>query len=235
MNEVRPRSCGRIKYMNMKKPPFLNEQIYHIVNRGVEKRDIFMDNGDYVRFMHHLYSFNNMKVEQNLRRNQFKMNEVEPRSSREGELVEILAFVLMPNHYHILLRQKIDGGVVKFMQKLGTGFTMFFNKKYERVGPLFQGGFKATLVEENAHFMYVPHYIHLNPLSLMSKQNSFDEVETKIKFLENYKWSSFSDYIGNKNFPSITQRSFLLDLFGGSKKYKQDIVEFLQKDYLENK
>ncbi len=194
-----------------------------------------MDDGDYIRFMHHLYSFNNIKTQQNLRRNKFKMNEVEPRSSGENELVEILAFALMPNHYHILLRQKTDAGIVKFMQKLGTGFTMFFNKKYDRVGPLFQGGFKATLIEEDAHFMYVPHYIHLNPLGLMKEGDTSCNADQKLKFLENYRWSSFPDYIGKRNFPSITKRDLLLDFFGGSEKYKLDIVEFLQKDHPEEK
>lgn len=220
----------------MIKPPFVNKEIYHIVNRGVEKRDIFMDDGDRVRFMHHLFSFNDTKTIQNLRRNVFKMNEVEPRSLEREELVEILAFTLMPNHYHLLLRQRVDGGIVKFMQKLGTGFTMFFNKKYDRVGPLFQGGFKAVLIEKDAHFMYIPHYIHLNPLDLMQKQNKRGRtsfVKQQIEFLENYRWSSFPDYVGKRNFPSITQRKFLLNFFGGSNKYKQDIIEFLQQNQLE--
>ena len=87
-------------------------------------------------------------------------------------IVEILAFVLMPNHFHLILQQKVDSGITKFMHKLGTGYTMYFNEKYSRVGHLFQGRFKAVLVEKDHHFLYLPHYIHLNPLDLMNVRGS---------------------------------------------------------------
>jgi len=122
----------------MKKPPFLENQIYHIYNRGVEKRDVYIDIQDYAHFIHYLFTLNDEGTsDHNLSR---QMSKVQPYSFVESEkkkkprklLVEILAFCLMPNHYHLMLRQKADGGIVKFMQRIGTAYTMFFNQKYDR-------------------------------------------------------------------------------------------------------
>ena len=171
---------------NMKKPQFANGEIYHIYNRGVEKRNIFCEVGDYIRFIHHIYYFNNNNsTSQNLRRDIFSkkalehsMYEVQPRTfaytsdDRRKRFVDIYVFTLMPNHYHLLVKQNVDGGIIKLMQKIGTGYTMFFNNKYDRVGSLFQGNYKAVLIESNAQLMYVPHYIHLNPLKLLNLRGS---------------------------------------------------------------
>lgn len=212
----------------MQKPKLINNQIYHIYNRGVEKRKIFLDKQDYYRFIHDLYEFNDQNPVLNL--NYYfnsRTMEVEPqylkRAKRQRKLlVEILIFTLMPNHFHLLLRQVKNGGVEKFMQKLGTGYTMYFNKKYDRVGSLLQGRFKAVLVNQQKHFIHLPFYIHANPVEL------FNQVGSTINFLENYKWSSFSDYIGKKNFPSVIQKDFLLKFFGGEKEYRKEINEWLK-------
>lgn len=232
----------------MKKPPFVENEIYHIYNRGVEKRPIFMSDKDRFRFIHDLYELNdknavintiyyfnpqNIEVEPRYLRQIKKQKQHESTQNKSRELlVEILAFVLMPNHFHLLVRQKKENGVVKFMQKLGTGYTMYFNKKHERVGGLFQGRFKAVLVKQDAHFIHLPYYIHTNPLDLVSK-HPLDEVqprqvEEEINFLENYRWSSFMDYIGKKNFPSVTSREFLLDFFGGPEEYKKSTYEWIK-------
>jgi putative transposase len=223
----------------MQKPVFINNKIYHIYNRGVEKRDVFMNSQDYARFIHDLFEFNDevpvFNTGRDLKRPTTevqlpsfggKNKERKPRKL----LVEILIFTLMPNHFHLLLKQKKENGIVRFMQKLGTGYTMCFNKKYERVGPLFQGRFKAASIDEHAHFLHLPYYIHSNPLELMNVRGvrgSTSNIQ-KMEFLENYKWSSFPDYIGRKNFPSVTQREFLLDFFGGVEKYKKEMKEWLK-------
>lgn len=205
----------------MKKPTFVENEIYHIFNRGVEKRQIFLDDRDYLRFIHDLFEFNDENSVFNVSYYfNSKSNEVEPRYLKKEQkprklLVEILIFTLMPNHFHLLLRQKRERGIVKFMQKLGTGYSMYFNKKYERVGGLFQGRFKAVLVKEEAHFIHLPFYIHTNPLDLNYGGS------TSIDYLKNYRWSSFPDYIGKKNFPSVTSRGFLLEFFGGEKEYEK--------------
>jgi putative transposase len=127
----------------------------------------------------------------------------------------------MPNHFHLLLRQKKEKGISRFMQKVGTGYSMYFNKKHERVGGLFQGKFKAVHINEEAHFLHLPHYIHTNPLKLNYRGR------TSVDFLSDYKWSSFPDYIGIKNLPSVTSRGFLLDVFGGEEGYLRHTEERL--------
>ena len=131
----------------------------------------------------------------------------------------------MPNHYHLLVSQNTDHGVSKFMQKLGTGYTMFFNSKYKHSGVLFQGKFKAVHINGNSHMQYIPHYIHLNPIKLLNERGPTSFIKQK-EFLEKYRWSSYLDYIGQKNFSSVTKRNFILGLFGNNS-YKKDLEQFL--------
>ncbi|OGN01512.1 MAG: hypothetical protein A3B91_00040 [Candidatus Yanofskybacteria bacterium RIFCSPHIGHO2_02_FULL_41_29] len=136
----------------------------------------------------------------------------------------------MPNHFHLLIRQKADNGIVQFMRKLGTGYAMYFNKKYDRVGSLFQGKFKAVLINEDEHFKYLPYYIHLNSLDLISpewREFKIKDYNKAINFLNKYRWSSYLDYSGYKNFPSITQRYFLEEFIGKPSKYKKDTENWL--------
>lgn len=227
----------------MKKPAFVNNKIYHIYNRGVEKRKVFLNKEDYFRFVHDLFEFNDEAPAMNLyyKLPNFQSYEVglrkigkETKKMREPRklIVEILAFCLMTNHFHLLLRQKIEGGIVTFMQKLGTGYTNYFNKKYERVGPLFQGKFKAALVNQESHFIHLPYYIHANPIDIVKsdwREEKTNNLEKTIKFLETYRWSSYLDYIGKRNFPSVTQREFLLDFFEGPKEYKKEMYKWLKE------
>lgn len=198
-------------------------EMYHVYNRGVDKRTIFTDRDGYSYFIHLLYTLNDSAKSPNRRRDYlykylqsydegstFIINEKE-------KLVDILAFALMPNHYHLLLKQRVDDGVSKFMQKVGTGYTMLFNEKHNRSGSLFQGRYKSVHISSDRQLLYIPHYIHLNPLSLC-KQN-IDSFE----YLKNYKWSSFQDYIGINNYPSVISKKDILDVFGDSNKYLEDI------------
>ena len=114
------------------------------------------------------------------------------------------------------------------MHKMGTGYTMSFNKKYKRVGSLFQGRYKAVLVEREEHLRYLPIYIHLNPIKLFPTCGG--STSTDWKFLENYRWSSLPDYIGKKNFPSVTQREFLSVTLGSAEEYKKEIQGWLRKN-----
>jgi len=212
------------------KPQFTENHVYHVYNRGVEKRNVFLNHRDYLRMIHDLYEFNDEAPVLNI--GYFlnsKSIEVEPQYLKKEKkrklLVEILAFTLMPNHFHLILQQKKEGGIVKFMQKLGTGYTMYFNKKYKRVGGLFQGRYKAVLLENDAHFVYLPFYIHANPLKLYRGSTSIDRM---VDFLKDYRWSSFSDYVGIKNFPSIISRKFLLEFFGSSSEYLKEMKSFLK-------
>lgn len=228
---------GRMRvYGYMKKPQFTADGFYHIYNRGVEKRKVFMDKDDYFRFVHDLFEFNDKASANNLyyyRLPFLKSYEVRPHKIWRGKrevLVEIIAYCLMPNHFHLFLREKVDGGIVAFMQKLGTGYTMYFNQKYRRVGGLFQGTFRAALVEQQAHFLYLPHYIHLNPLDLTSyswRHKGIAGAKQALKFLESYRWSSYPDHIGKKNFPSVISRNLFKKLFGTPREYRQSLREWI--------
>ena len=216
---------------------FITGEIYHVLNRGVEKRKIFLDDFDHFRFIHDLFEFNDKEPALNSYY-YHQSSEVRPRKiggqhSKQPRklLVEILAFCLMPNHFHLLLRQKIDGGVSLFMQKLGTGYSMYFNQKYKRVGSLFQGRFKAVDIKNESHFIHIPYYIHLNPLDLITpewRNRELKNFNEAINFLKKYRWSSYLDYIGQKNFPSVTQREFLLNFFGGSETYQKEMLRWLK-------
>lgn len=219
----------------MRRPQFVKNYVYHVFNRGVDKRNVFLDNQDYYRFIRSLFEFNDEDPVLNM--NYYfdpKTMGIGKRLARKDRkprkmLVEILIFTLMPNHFHLLLKQKAQKGIVKFMQKLGTGYTNYFNIKYEREGGLFQGKFKAVLIENNEQLQYIPQYIHLNPLKLIYGSWISIDWRKKFKFLEEYRWSSFQDYIGKKNFPSLTQREFLLNVFNGGKSYKKHNIDCLKE------
>jgi len=220
---------------------FVNEGIYHVYNRSVEKREIFVDDQDRFRFIHDLFEFNDEAPAVNFyyKRPLIQSYEAKPRKIEQQKrklLVEILAFVVMPNHFHLLLRQIKENGISNFMHKLGTGYAMYFNQKYERAGSLFQGTYKAILVNQEAHFIHLPYYIHFNPLDLKFPEWRDREIKNykqAMKFLENYRWSSFLDYIGKKNFPSVTQREFLNEFFEGPENYKKDAMKWLKEMDLE--
>ncbi|MDP3799884.1 MAG: transposase [bacterium] len=215
----------------MHKPQFAGDKIYHIYNRGVEKRKIFLNDKDYLRFIHNLFEFNdeNPVVNTDYYFDSFVVKQDNSNKKRARKLlVDILAFVLMPNHFHLILRQRKENGIIKFMQKLGTGYTMYFNKKNDRVGGLFQGRFKAVILEKQVHFIHLPYYIHSNPSELIYRGSTSIDAEAKLKFLKNYRWSSFLDYIGIKNFPSVTSRDFLSNFWGGKNNHIKEMLEWLK-------
>jgi putative transposase len=228
--------------MSIRKTNLVPGEIYHIYNRGVDKRNIFLDESDKYRFVHDLFEFNDKNPAKNLTiylKNNANKEVGLPKlkgGSREM-MVEILAYCLMDNHFHLMVRQKTENGITEFMRKLGTGYTNYFNKKYDRSGSLFQGKFKSVNLNNNAHFLYLPIYIHLNPLDFNYpewREGKIKNYKKAVDFLENYKWSSYVDYIGKKNFPSILSRDFLLDRFDNStEKLKKETINWI-KSFNEN-
>src|SRR3989338_5978724 len=189
-----------------RKDSFVPGEYYHIYNRGIDKRIIFKSVHDYRRFMMLLYVANSdqpIKLDNFL--NILHKSYQEVFSCERGkQLVSIGAWGTMPNHFHILVKEEMEGGITKFMRKLGVAYSMYFNIKYQRQGALFGGLFKSRLID--ADDIYLKHlfaYINLNPLNL----KFFDwENRTKIKnsssemrsFLEKYPYSSYLDLLGRE-------------------------------------
>ena len=147
-------------------------------------------------------------------------------------LVEVIAFCLMPNHYHLVLRQLVDGGITLFMKKLADSYVGYFNLKYDRkgMGSLFQGSFKAVHVEDDRQLMALVCYIFTNPVELIEKswkESGVKDVKKAIAFLNSYRWSSYLDYIGISNFPSVTKRDFITEFFGSPVKVKESVEEWI--------
>ncbi|MCC6323270.1 transposase [Candidatus Nomurabacteria bacterium] len=224
--------------MAIRKVKLVEGEIYHIYNSGVDKRDIFIDDEDRIRFIHDLYEFNDKNPAPNLNdylvRSKIKNLEVGlpdmKRKPREV-LVEILAYCLMDNHFHLLVRQVTTNGVTEFMRKMGTGYTNYFNQKYERNGALFQGKFKSVHIEKDAHLMYMPIYIHFNPLDLSFpewRKGKIKEHKKALEFLDSYRWSSYMDYTGQKNFPSLIKKDFILKRLGSEEKFKKEAIGWLK-------
>ena len=218
---------------------FLPHQIYHVLNRGVDKRKIFLDETDHLRFVHNLFEFNDVNsINNNFYsfRDDFKSyhdNDIASRYNKKPRklLVDVLAFVLMPNHYHLLLKPRYENSITNFMKKINIGYAKYFNEKYQRVGTLFQGRYKAIQIIKDSHFIHIPHYIHLNPLDLKFpewRERKIKSHKEALRYIKNYRWSSFLDYIGIKNFPSVTQRNYLLDFFGNSSEVEKYTTDWLK-------
>ncbi|MGB4076329.1 MAG: transposase [Minisyncoccia bacterium] len=210
-------------------------ELFHVLNRGVDKRDIFQEEIDYVRFIHDLYVFNDtVPTDANsgkrFERHSENMDIVSPYLQRR--LVDIHGWVLMKNHYHLLLSERVEGGISLFLRKLNVGYAKYFNEKYERQGTLFQGRTKKIRIERTAHELYILLYIHLNPLDYLPGFKEWRErdrgviyknTQAAMKYLDTYRWSSFLDYCGTKNFPSIVTTSFFR-----SRDMRKEVSEYLR-------
>jgi len=220
--------------MPTKRPPLVNNEIYHIVLRGVGKELIFKDLDDYYRGIFSLFEFNNSKpVEIRIRRRKRKIQKSkgEQFSDARDKMIEVLQFCFMPNHLHLLLKQIRDRGITDFMRKFGAGYATYFNKKYERKGHLFQGRFYAVHIKKEEQLQTAFVYIHTNPISLTEpkwKVEGIQNPQKVVKFLEDYKWSSYQDYLEKNNFPSVTEREFLLEIMGGAKECKKSVDDWIK-------
>lgn len=161
---------------------------YHIYNRGVEKRDIFLDERDYKVFLHFLKTYlSPLEPEDNLPKRRPKTG-VTPKTVYN--FISLMAYCLMPNHFHLLVKQEVRDGISQLMNRIGTNYGMYFNKRYERVGPLFQGVYKAVLIDNEAQFLHLSRYIHLNPYEI--EGGGFERLVA-------YPYSSYGDYLDIRN------------------------------------
>lgn len=221
--------------MTTRKETFSTDEYYHVYNRGNSKQKIFIDANDYERFAKLLYICNSSKSIN------FRDDIIIPKIDafdfdRGPSIISIGAWVLMPNHFHILLspRGTLGDNIGMFMNKLTTSYSMYFNKKYGRTGKLFEGTFKSVHAMEDSQLKYNFSYIHLNPIKLINphwRENGINNMKNTLAFLEKYKWSSYNDYrdFDRKEIKIISKKDFP-DYFEDKKVFEKEIFEWLSFD-----
>ena len=188
--------------MALRKQTFAINEFYHLYNRGTDKRIIFLEQKDYRHFLFLMYNCNTTKS--------IELRNIGENFDREETIVDIGVYCLMPNHFHILVREKIEGGISKYMLKLLTAYSMYFNKKYERTGKLYEGKFKSTYVNTDRYLKYLYSYIHLNPAKLIDenwKESKNRNTTNLLKYISSYPYSSMKEY-ANFEFKIIDPKPF---------------------------
>lgn len=211
----------------MKKPQFIKRQYYHIYNRGVEKINIFKSKYDVQRFLQSMEEFNTVEPIGSIYENRFnkkykkkKLGSPTPKSKER--LVEFVAYCLNPNHYHFIITPLIENGVQKFMHKLATGYTNYFNERYKRSGSLFQGGYKAVYIDSDGYLKHLSVYVNLN-----YKVHKLGSPTPKL-------WmSSWDEYIC-KSKTNFCKKDIVLGQFKNIKSYKE-FAESSLKDIIKRK
>ncbi|MEK7598880.1 MAG: transposase [Patescibacteria group bacterium] len=207
---------------------FSENEFYHLYNRGNDKRTVFLDDNDRKRFIKLLFLANNNNPI-NLRDIPLGRSFVE--MERGQTIVDIGAYCLMPNHFHLLVCEKKEGGISNFMKKLCTSHSMYFNMKYGRTGSLFEGVFKAEHAEKDEYLEYLFAYIHLNPIKLIEPEwyeKGLSDTDKAKKFLENYRYSSYPDYIGeSRPETAILNKNAFSGYFENQKEFKDYINDWL--------
>lgn len=189
-------------------------EVYHIFNRGIEGRKTFRNNRDYQRFLETVdyYQFESPPV-----RFSFSKKEIRKKTREGKKLVEIVAFCLVPNHFHFILKQLLKDGISIFMSKVANSYTKYFNIKNKRRGPLFEGVFKAVRIETDEQLIHVSRYIHLHPLTCYL-----------VKDLKKWGFSSYPEYLGLRKI-KLSSPDLVLSLFKDLWKYERFVLD--QVDY----
>lgn len=192
----------------MRKTPFVTGEFYHIYNRGTDYRDIIKDVFDRQRFLQSLLEFNVIEPIGSIYEEQFRRNSLgTPTTKSKKKLMNIVAGCINPNHFHLLLEQVAEKGIEKFMQKLGGGYTRYFNEKYHRNGVLFQGKFKSIHIDSDEYLLFVSAYINLN-----------DRIH---KIPKGMAYSTWDEYVGTHRAEDICSKNIILDRFGDREEYRK--------------
>ncbi len=200
---------------------FANDEIYHVFNRGVEKRPTFIDKRELNRALLTIdfYRFTKPPVKLSKFLSMPKEDQIKLWESLKKDnevLVEIICFCLMPNHFHFMLKQKAENGISTFISNFTNSYTKYFNTKRTRIGPIFQGVFKSVHVGSDEQLIHVSRYIHLNPVA---------SFVIKDIDLFSYPWSSLPDYLRGRS--SLLNMEPVLENFSTKSNYKNNINIFL--------
>ena len=200
---------------------FASGNIYHIYNRGNNKEKIFINNQDYRAFLFRLglclgFNENELNKEKLI---SMPYSRIRITKTNKNNF-KIHSFCLMPNHFHLLIEQVGDISISSLMSKVCTSYAKYFNKKYKRIGHIFQDQFKAVLIENNSQLMWTSAYIHMNPVK--------DNI---VRHPLEYQWSSYSDYVKERNLPIIS-KELLLETFENVKNFIEQTLVYDVKDAL---
>lgn len=216
----------------MNRKQFTTGDFVHVFNRGVDKRDIFINDYDRWRFLLGLFAFNdenstfNALWQANRIYGKTTFNTVRKflKDKERNPIVRILAYCLTPNHFHLLLEEIKPGGISKFMQKFGTAYSMYFNKKYERSGALFEGPFKSVVSESQEQLEYLLFYINIiNPAQILEpdlKENGLRNFSEAVNFANKYNWCTNKEFLKERE-SIIIEKGVLGEIFDDTKKYKE--------------
>lgn len=190
---------------------YVENGYYHAYNRGVEKRDIFIDDQDYATFLYLLKYYLIPPAKDDIKQTRRSLNKD----------IKLLAFCLMPNHYHLLIKQLTNTGMTKLLRALWTNYVAYFNLKYKRVGGLFQGKYKAAYIDNQMYLLHLTRYIHQNPLELdrVGPWTGSDPLHT-------YPYSSYSYYLGNKTAQWIDPKEIVSYFRSAKNIYSQDFHSY---------
>ena len=213
--------------MALRKQNFIEGEYYHLYNRGVEKINVFLDDSDYKKFKYLMYVCNTNKS--------ITIRDIPKKFERGETIVDIGAFCLMKNHFHLLVKEKKEGGITLFMRKFLTAYSMYFNKKYKRNGKLWQGVFKSSHLNNDNYLKYIYSYIHLNPAKYINKNWKTDLKRNNseiFEFVRNYKYSSLPIYLRLvKGYDqSVLNESAFPNYFKNSSEHKKELLEWLSLD-----
>lgn len=200
--------------MSTRKVAFVPGEYFHVFNRGVDKRFLFQEEADVNRFLASILSFNTTEPIGSIYEASFQKE----KQKNKKKLVDIIVYCLNPNHFHLLLTPKVERGVERFMQRVGTGYTMYFNNKYKRSGSLFQGKFKAVHVSNNAQLLHVSAYIILN--------DQKHQLGGKASKLVRSSWKEYQEY--TKGVQGFCEKNILLDQFKNAREYCAFAVETMR-------
>lgn len=199
---------------------FITGNLYHLYNRGVAKQPIFKNSYDYQRllntFAYYLDRAVTLKISEVSKKRLAEILSEKPTKPQ----VEILSFCLMPNHFHLIVKQLLNFGITNFMRFALDSYTKYFNVKYDRVGPIFQGKFKAKEIKTDGQFMHLSRYIDLNPFTAKLISNP-----------EEYTWSSLTLYLSGIK-TRLSQPKNILTYFQSIKEYNYFIKDF--QDYIKS-
>lgn len=190
--------------------PFINGEIYHVFNRGVNKQDVFFQTRDYSIFLSSVFYYQIASPKP--RFSLYRQTKTFPINKGE-KIVQLICYCLMPNHFHLLIKQLKDNGISEFMRKFAHSYTKYINVKYERQGPLFQGVFKAVHIENDEQLIHVSRYIHLNPYVSNLNRN-----------LRNYRWSSYPSFMGLTSSTDINSNE-ILSHFRSTLEYENFVMD----------